>query len=250
MDIEAIKAALLFGSSGGGSGGTSNYNQLSNKPKINGVELSGDKSGTDLGLCTIITADDNTTINGYQVPQLTTAQVQSAYNAVISGKVCVIVDKNGWMHLSVIQADAVGDEVTISVAYYTHMILTYADDGSIDYVPLELPEHNKIAQYFLVCNSLLGLGEDFFIDSSGNTLSTNAVAEDMSDKLTLGGPQLVINAVVRVDGVDTLLAKLPYTALDIEESSYIFGTLAGTVSIYAKVAVDQLSVHMDDVVVE
>ncbi len=35
---------------GTGGGGTGNYNELSNKPKINGVTLSGDKSAADLGL--------------------------------------------------------------------------------------------------------------------------------------------------------------------------------------------------------
>lgn len=35
---------------GGGSGGTSNYNELTNKPKINNVELSGNKSLNDLGI--------------------------------------------------------------------------------------------------------------------------------------------------------------------------------------------------------
>ena len=34
---------------GGGEGGTSNYNALENKPKINGVELSGEKSLEDIG---------------------------------------------------------------------------------------------------------------------------------------------------------------------------------------------------------
>ena len=33
----------------GGGGGTSNYNDLSNKPSIGGVTLSGDKSLSDLG---------------------------------------------------------------------------------------------------------------------------------------------------------------------------------------------------------
>lgn len=35
---------------GGGGGGTSNYNQLSNKPSINGVTLSGNKTSADLGI--------------------------------------------------------------------------------------------------------------------------------------------------------------------------------------------------------
>lgn len=38
------------GGGGGGGGGTTNYNNLSNKPKINNVELKGSKSLSDLGI--------------------------------------------------------------------------------------------------------------------------------------------------------------------------------------------------------
>ena len=34
----------------GGPGGTTNYNDLTNKPQINGTTLQGDKTGTNLGL--------------------------------------------------------------------------------------------------------------------------------------------------------------------------------------------------------
>lgn len=34
----------------GGGGGASNYNDLSNKPQINGVELTGNKTSADLGI--------------------------------------------------------------------------------------------------------------------------------------------------------------------------------------------------------
>jgi hypothetical protein len=48
---EALFAAKLAGSSGGGGGGgTSDYTDLTNKPKINGVTLVGDKSTADLGI--------------------------------------------------------------------------------------------------------------------------------------------------------------------------------------------------------
>ena len=36
--------------SGGGGGGTTDYNALTNKPKINDVEVSGDKTSDDYGL--------------------------------------------------------------------------------------------------------------------------------------------------------------------------------------------------------
>lgn len=42
-------------SGGGGGGGTNDYNSLLNKPKINNVELSGEKSLTDLGIYNPVT---------------------------------------------------------------------------------------------------------------------------------------------------------------------------------------------------
>ena len=47
---EALFAAKLAGSSGGGGGGTTDYTDLSNKPQINGVTLTGNKTTIDLGI--------------------------------------------------------------------------------------------------------------------------------------------------------------------------------------------------------
>lgn len=49
----------------GGGGGTSNYNQLENKPQINGVTLSGDKSASDLSLASL---DANGKVPAAQLP--------------------------------------------------------------------------------------------------------------------------------------------------------------------------------------
>lgn len=46
---DALFAAKLVGSSGGG-GGTSDYEELTNKPQINGTTLSGNKTSADLGI--------------------------------------------------------------------------------------------------------------------------------------------------------------------------------------------------------
>lgn len=40
----------MIGSGGGGEGGTTNYNALTNKPSINGVQLSGNKTSKELGI--------------------------------------------------------------------------------------------------------------------------------------------------------------------------------------------------------
>lgn len=38
-------------------GGSNNYNQLSNKPLINGVELVGDKTNDELNICSITNSE-------------------------------------------------------------------------------------------------------------------------------------------------------------------------------------------------
>lgn len=45
---DLMRARTLSGGGSGGSG-TDNYNALTNKPKINGVTLQGDKSLSDIG---------------------------------------------------------------------------------------------------------------------------------------------------------------------------------------------------------
>ena len=56
--LDQSGSTLTISSIGGGSGGTTNYNNLSNKPKINNVELSGNKTTSDLGI-TIPTVPTN-----------------------------------------------------------------------------------------------------------------------------------------------------------------------------------------------
>lgn len=46
---------------GGGGGGTTDYEQLTNLPKVNGVELKGNKSASQLGLQDALTFDDTPT---------------------------------------------------------------------------------------------------------------------------------------------------------------------------------------------
>lgn len=60
MDMYGLLLARQLGA--GGGGGTTNYNDLSNKPKINGVELQGNKSFSDLGLGTAAEKDYTDTV--------------------------------------------------------------------------------------------------------------------------------------------------------------------------------------------
>ena len=56
--MEKTKTTKFLGSfslskNGGGAGGTTNYNDLTNKPKVNGIVLSGNKTSADLGITTL-----------------------------------------------------------------------------------------------------------------------------------------------------------------------------------------------------
>ena len=56
--MEKTKTTKFLGSfslskNGGGAGGTTNYDDLTNKPKVNGIVLSGNKTSADLGITTL-----------------------------------------------------------------------------------------------------------------------------------------------------------------------------------------------------
>ena len=56
--MEKTKTTKFLGSfslskNGGGAGGTTNYDNLTNKPKVNGIVLSGNKTSADLGITTL-----------------------------------------------------------------------------------------------------------------------------------------------------------------------------------------------------
>ena len=52
--------ATYGGGSGSGSSGTTDYNALTNKPSINGITLTGNKTSIDLGMSFIIPSTEPT----------------------------------------------------------------------------------------------------------------------------------------------------------------------------------------------
>ena len=70
---------------GGGGGGTDDYSDLTNKPKINNVTLSGNKTGADLGLV------DDVQVNGTSIVTDGVANIQIA----TSDSLGVVIPKNG-----------------------------------------------------------------------------------------------------------------------------------------------------------
>lgn len=69
-DINPLLAALFAKAKiGGGSTGTTNYNDLTNKPTINGVEVSGDKTSDDYKISAqIAQVDHGTADTTFEIP--------------------------------------------------------------------------------------------------------------------------------------------------------------------------------------
>lgn len=70
----------------GGGGGTSDYDDLNDKPQINGVTLSGDKSSTDLGLQAEITANNKLSSDLVDDTNATNLFVTSGEKSTWNGK--------------------------------------------------------------------------------------------------------------------------------------------------------------------
>lgn len=91
----------------------------------------------------MIQSEGNTTAGTYQVPALTVEQVTAAYNAVVSGRGCIIVDHDETLHAYVNQADNLNGELSIGILFYSSLVLTYtisSDAVVITYVELQPTE--------------------------------------------------------------------------------------------------------------
>jgi hypothetical protein len=67
------------GAGGSGEGGTTNYTQLTNKPKINNIELSGNKTLSDLGITTYIEEQLVNKVDKAYVDNLVTGALEASY---------------------------------------------------------------------------------------------------------------------------------------------------------------------------
>lgn len=63
VDQETLAAAIAYYKAHGGGGGTSNYNDLTNKPQINGNTLTGNKTSANLGIHDVKIVGDALVIN-------------------------------------------------------------------------------------------------------------------------------------------------------------------------------------------
>lgn len=146
----------------------------------------------------VVEAGSNTTVGGYQVPQLTAEQIADIDAAMAKGKNVVVVDATGKMQFSVNQSDSV-DGVAVVIDYFSAMILTYHANGTIDHVNIEGGETSVGAVRYDI--------EQNLTDEQKQQAQENAgVAEALAEKANIDGyySQLTAGAAENlVGGNDT-----------------------------------------------
>lgn len=149
-----------------GGGGSSNYNDLTNKPSINGVTLSGNKTTSDLGInATNVMMSDGTTSLEDKVDELTDYVVDTT---TISG---VMITKMGHLvMLSISKTITMNASswVFVGVVPYkpTTEIFGVAKQDSVDkIISIDLPINGKL--------SVMGSGTSSILVRGSLTYLTN-----------------------------------------------------------------------------
>lgn len=141
-NLETLLLAMLGNKGGGGEGGTTNYNELDNKPSINGVELIRNKSAEDLGLASKddLSAAVESTISDNLIPF-------PYYNAsgTISGNLVHTVMDDGTIHV-------VGESTSRSTFFLARNKVDMLEDGKTYCFSLNATGTGKLRSVYVGMN--------------------------------------------------------------------------------------------------
>lgn len=165
---------LLGKKAAGGGGGTSNYNDLTNKPSINGVTLSGDKSTSDLGIViptvpTNVSAFTNDAgyindVSGKQDTLVSGTNIKTINNESILGSGNINISGGGENNYLINTNDGQirADEETIELLEYIYnnfntidvsKIYFKANDGRSYYNPLYIYKYDDYLTFYNMYNN-------------------------------------------------------------------------------------------------
>ena len=186
---------------GGGTGGTTNYNDLSNKPKINNVELVGNKTTSDLN----ISYED---INGKptirNVPETTGAEIGSVLTHTENGEVWLPVPSE----LPTIASGDNGKVLTISNGLLKWAAVS--GGGSIEYSTNEEEigtwiNGDKIYRRVIALSSQISIPSNNWLENvfSINNISSIIECRTVNDSGTL----YYLNAYINNNNVNLLACR-------------------------------------------
>ena len=115
--LDLIASRIKSTAGGGGGGGTTDYTDLDNKPSIEGITLSGNKTAADLGLQNELQIDNTPTQDSNGVPKS-----GGVYNAIANATETVTVS----------QASADFEEIFGAVQGRVNNMYSYANAQTIN----------------------------------------------------------------------------------------------------------------------
>lgn len=170
----------------GGSGGTTDYNNLDNKPSINGVTLVGDKTTEDLGIEGVTDYDElenKPTINGVELEgNLSSEDLEIEYNDILNRPV-----ESGDLDIDAV-VDPLPTVVSKSNVVFDERGTEYEDgiyikeiDGTAMYKPVYRKDYIRTG----VTNGTTTLESDFYNSNSAEIVTKiEAIRRSESDVST------------------------------------------------------------------
>ena len=245
---------------GGGTGGTTDYNALDNKPQIEGNTLTGNKTADDLGLMSKTDINSALTNKADKSTTYTKTEVDSAISTAISGKADISyvdeqledkVDVNTYTAGLANKADKTELDDKADTSYVNTQLANKADTS---YVNTQLSGKVDTETYTAGLNTKADKSDTYSkenvdskistaVSSKADTSYVNIQLEAKADKSTTYTKTEVNSAIdVATSGIDTKLATKAnasdvYTKTDTDEkiseaisskadTSYVNGQLA------------------------
>lgn len=180
---------------GGGGGGTTNYNNLDNKPSINGVTLSGNKTSEDLKLTASVSQATETVLGGIKAATKTNNETVEAKIDSVTGK--LFVPAGGLTQAQKEKLDSIeqGANKTVVEQSVTTSTSNVPSSSAVNIVKSELNQNiqsntTNILTLQSKVSALSGINSPFvgYVDSASNLISQTSPAWALVGDLSAAKP--------------------------------------------------------------
>ena len=228
--------------SGGGGSGTMNYNELENKPQINGIVLIGNKTASDLNL-----VSQNDLDNYVTDTELSTELADYATNASVVSALASKQDTLTTTQLTAVNSGITSSLVSQITTNQNNILNAYGgivNKNKLDYTLSTLKAINTAGAW---SNNVYTRGNTTFTVNDDNTINVTSLGVPNNAILFLNLSTPNVYGGLRLNGcpndgssstyhMNIELSQSPYStlALDVGNGS-IVGTTSGNISTYIKI---------------
>ena len=227
---------------GGGGSGTMNYNELENKPQINGIVLIGNKTASDLNL-----VSQNDLDNYVTDTELSTELADYATNVSVVSALASKQDTLTTTQLTAVNSGITSSLVSQITTNQNNILNAYGgivNKNKLDYTLSTLKAINTAGAW---SNNVYTRGNTTFTVNDDNTINVTSLGDPNNAILFLNLSTPNVYGGLRLNGcpndgssstyhMNIELSQSPYStlALDVGNGS-IVGTTSGNISTYIKI---------------